>query len=98
MAYFAETKEFGEFVPPSLAPYVLNGSTVNKEDIFIVKFLFLGYEHKLLADKEFVTKYDIVNSELFDLEETGKVDVFFDLVPVPQSKYKQFLKINNIEM
>ena len=98
MAYFSKTNELGVFVAPGLAPYILEGRNVNKEDIFIVKFLFLGDEHKVLADKQFVTDHAITTNEVFDLEATGKEDVFFDLVPVPESLYKQFIKLNNIEM
>jgi hypothetical protein len=98
MAYFSETKEVGEFVAPGLQPYILEGRNISKDDIFIVRFLFLGYEHKIIADKQFVTKHAIANEEVFDLEATGKEAVFLELIPVPQSLYLEFLKKNNIEV
>lgn len=98
MAYFSKTNELGVFVAPGLVPYILEGRNINKEDIFIVRFLFLGDEHKIIADKQFVTDHAIPNGELFDLEETGKEDVFFELKPVPESLFVQFLKLNNIEV
>lgn len=98
MAYFSETNETGAFVAPGLQTDILEGRNVSKDDVFIVRFLFMGLEHKIIADKQFVTKHDILNDELFDLEATGKEEVFFDLIPVPRSRYLEFLKKNNIEV
>jgi hypothetical protein len=97
-AYFSEPEGPAAFVAPGLQRHILDGSTVNKDDVFVVKFLFLGYENKVLADKQFVTKHGIVNIELFDLESTGKEAVFFELIPVPESLYLRWLEINNLEM
>jgi len=98
MARFSQTNEIAAFVAPNLVPYILEGKSVHKEDIFIVKFLFVGDEYKIIADKQFLTDHAILNNEVFDLEATGKEDVFFDLKPVPESKFLEFLKLNNIEM
>ena len=98
MAYFSETQEIGSFVAPGLQAYILEGRNVDKEDIFIVRFLFLGLEHQTIADKEFVTKHAIATDEVFDLEATGKEAVFLELIPVPQSLYLEFVKKNNIEV
>lgn len=57
-----------------------------------------GLEHQTIADKEFVTKHAIANDEVFELEATGKEEVFFELIPVPRSLYLEFLKKNNIEV
>lgn len=97
-AYFSETQEIGSFVAPGLQPYILEGRSVSRDEIFIVRFLFLGLEHQTIADKQFVTKHGIENDEVFDLEATGKEDVFLELIPVPQSKYLEFIKKNNIEV
>ena len=94
MAYFSETNETGAFVAPGLQADILEGKNVNRDDIFIVRFLFMGLEHKIIADKEFVTKHAIANDEVFDLEATEKEEVFFDLIPVPRSLYLEFLKKN----
>lgn len=98
MAYFSETNETGAFVAPGLQADILEGRNVSKDDIFIVRFLFMGLEHKIIADKQFVTKHGIANDEVFDLEATEKEEVFFDLIPVPRSLYLEFLKKNNIEV
>jgi hypothetical protein len=98
MAYFSETNEMAAFVAPGLQTYILEGRNVSRDDIFIVRFLFMGLEHQTIADKEFVTKHAIANDEVFDLEATGKEEVFFELIPVPRSLYLAFLKKNNIEV
>ena len=98
MAYFLETNEIAAFVAPNLVPYILEGKSINKDEVFIVKFLFLGDEYKIIADKQFVADHAIANSEVFDLESTGKEAVFFDLKPVPESLYLKFLKMNNIQL
>jgi hypothetical protein len=98
MAYFSETNEIGSFVAPGLQHSILEGRNVNKDEIFIVRFHFMGHDHQTIADKEFVTKHAIANDEVFDLEATGKEEVFFDLIPVSRSLYLEFLKKNNIEV
>jgi hypothetical protein len=98
MAWFSETDEIGVFVAPGLVPYIREGVNVNKDEIFILKFLYLGDKFEILVDKQFLTKHNIENNEEFDLEETGKEEIFFELLPVQKSKYLHFLKINNIEM
>lgn len=98
MAYFLETNEIAAFVAPNLVPFILEGRTVNKDEVFVVKFLFLGDEYKIIADKQFVADHSIENSEVFDLESTGKEAVFFDLKPVPESLYLKFIKANNIQL
>jgi hypothetical protein len=98
MAYFNELEEIAAFVAPGLAPFIWEGKKMSRDDLFVVHFLFMERDYKIIADKAYMEKYAIDNSALFDLEATGKQEIFWDLAPVAESKYLEFLQINGIQL
>lgn len=98
MAYFQEYEEIAAFVAPGLAPHIWEGTKMGEDEVFVVHFLFMEKDFKIIADRSYMEKYGIDNSARFDLEATGKEAIFWDLAPVAESKYLEFLKINGINL
>ena len=96
MADFLYRKDLAFFVSPKIAECIINNVEIEDSEIMAITFTFLGDRYKTIIDREFASKYYIVNEDVFDLETNHKEELFFELQPVPYSLFKNFISKNNI--